>query len=132
MSHSEGAAIDVDLLAASLRADASDLNAFVESLATKLEDAIPGSVTVERSRRGMLGPKLVRKIAVDAAGQRLELVRGAGDSVQTTGCKLSGGIVLKREPLDMDSWLAALGATLADEAQRSRQTRQALERLLMD
>ena len=69
---------------------------------------------------------------VDAAGQRLELVRGAGDSVQTTGCKLSGGIVLKREPLDMDSWLAALGATLADEAQRSRQTRQALERLLMD
>ena len=132
MSHSDGAAIDVDLLAASLRADASDLNAFVESLATKLEDAIPGSVTVERSRRGMLGPKLVRKIAVDAAGHLLELVRGAGDSVQTTGCKLSCGIVLKREPLDMDSWLAALGATLADEAQRSRQTRQALERLLMD
>jgi hypothetical protein len=132
VSQSDGAAIDMDLLAASLRADASDLNAFVESLAAKLEDAIPGNVTVERSRRGMLGPKLVRRIAVDAADQRLELVRGAGESVQTTGCRLSGGIVLKRESLDMDAWLAALGATLADEAQRSKQTRQALERMLLD
>jgi hypothetical protein len=132
VSQSEGAAIDMDLLAASLRADASDLNAFVESLAAKLEDAIPANVTVERSRRGMLGPKLVRKIAVDAADQRLELVRGAGESVQTTGCRLSGGIVLKRESLDMDAWLAALGATLAHEAQRSKQTRQALERMLLD
>jgi hypothetical protein len=132
VSQSDGAAIDMDLLAASLRADASDLNAFVESLAAKLEDAIPGNVTVERSRRGMLGPKLVRRIAVDAADHRLELVRGAGESVQTTGCRLSGGIVLKRESLDMDAWLAALGATLADEAQRSKQTRQALERMLLD
>ncbi len=122
----------MDLLAASLRADASDLNAFVESLAAKLEDAIPGNVTVQRSRRGMLGPKDVRRIAVDGGDQRLELVRGPGESVQTMCSRLSGGIVLKRDTLDMDAWLAALGATLADEAQRSRQTRQALERMLLD
>ena len=132
MSHSEGAAIDIDLVAASLRADASDVDAFVESLAGKLEDTIPGSVSVQRSRRGMLGPKLVRGITVDAGGKRLELTRGAGESVQTTSCRLSGGIVLKRESLEIDAWLAELGAVLAEEAQRSRQTRQALERLLID
>jgi hypothetical protein len=130
MSGSEGAAIDIDLIAASLRADASDLDAFVESLASKLEDAIPGSVTVQRSRRGMLGPKLVRRITVEAGGKRLDLVRGAGDAVETTCNRLSGGIVLKRDPLD--PWLAELGAVLAEEAERSRQTRQALERLLID
>jgi hypothetical protein len=132
VSDSEGAALDIDLIAASLRAEASDVDAFVESLAAKLENTIPGGVTVQRARRGMLGPKLVRKITVDAAGKRLELVRGAGDSIETTGCRLSGGIVLKREPLDTEAWLAELGATLSDEAQRSRQTRQALERLLIE
>ena len=40
--------------------------------------------------------------------------------------------VQKREAVDMDTWLDALGATLAGEAQRSQRTRQALERLLTD
>ena len=39
---------DLDLLAASLRADAGDLDAFVEALAAKLEAALPGQVEVER------------------------------------------------------------------------------------
>ncbi len=122
----------MDLLAASLRADDSDLGAFVESLAAKLEAVMPGKVSVQRSRRGMLGPKFVRRIAVEAGGERLELVRGQGNSIETTCSRLSGGIVLKREAIDTNAWLAALGAALATEAQRSRQTRQALERLLIN
>ena len=35
-----------ELVAASLRADATDLAAFVEALAVKLEGALPGSVRV--------------------------------------------------------------------------------------
>ena len=45
---------DLDLLAASLRADAGDLEAFVEALAVKLEAALPDQVEVER-RGGLLG-----------------------------------------------------------------------------
>ena len=44
---------DLDLLAASLRADAGDVDAFVEALAVKLEAALPGQVEVER-RGGLL------------------------------------------------------------------------------
>ena len=40
---SDESALDIDLLAASLRADSSDLSAFVESLAAKLEEAMPGA-----------------------------------------------------------------------------------------
>ena len=122
-------ALDLDLLAASLRADSSDLNAFVESLAAKLEEAVPGRVRVERRRSGMFGQKAVRSVSVDLGDRRLEL-RANGGAVQTRCAKLSGGIVLKNEALETDAWLAMLSDALAAEASRSEATRKALERLL--
>jgi hypothetical protein len=127
----EGAPFDLDLLAASLRADSSDVGAFVESLAAKLADVLPGRVTVQRARRGLFGPKIVRKLAVDAGGQRLELLRGEGDAIEARCARLSAGIVLKTEEISTDDWLAALGEALAAEAGRNERTRQALERLLI-
>ena len=100
-------------MTASLRADSSDVRAFVEALAVKLEEAMPGAVSVERRRDGMFGPKRVRRIAVDAGGWRLEL-RADDGSIQTACSRLSGGIVLKREELTTDEWLRALGEALAD------------------
>ena len=122
--------IDMDLLAASLRADSSDLSAFVESLTAKLEEAMPGRVRVDRRRSGMFGPKSVRSVSVDLGDRRLEL-RTDGGTVQTRCARLSGGIVLKNEALDIDAWLATLSEALAAEAQRSETTRKALERLLI-
>ncbi len=121
--------LDIDLVTASLRADMSDLRAFVEALAVKLEDAMPGAVTVERRREGMFGPKQVRRIALDASGQRLEL-RADGSTIQTRWARLSGGIVLKNEDMATDEWLRTLGEALAHQARISLTTRQALERLL--
>ena len=122
--------IDLDLLAASLRADSSDLGAFVESLATKLEQALPGRVRVERRRTSMFGPKPVSRIIVDTGERRLEL-RAANGSFETFSSRVSGGIVLKSERVETEEWLAALGEALAAEARRSETTRQALERLLV-
>jgi hypothetical protein len=122
--------IDLDLLAASLRADSSDLSAFVESLATKLEEAVPARVRVDRRRSGMFGPKAVRSFALDLGDRRLELRTDSG-GVQTRCARLSGGIVLKNEVLETDEWLAALSEALAAEATRSETTRKALERLLI-
>jgi hypothetical protein len=122
-------ALDIDLLAASLRADSSDLGAFVEALAVKLEQAVPGAVKVERRREGLFGPKRVQRIALDAGDQRLELRTSAG-AVQTNCSRLSGGIVIKSEAVATEAWLRALGEALAVQAQRSQTTRRALERLL--
>jgi hypothetical protein len=122
--------LDLDLLAASLRADSSDLSAFVESLAAKLEEAVPGRVRVERRRAGMFGPKTVRSVSVDLGDRRLEL-RADHGRVKTRWARLSGGIVLKNEAVETEAWLAVLSEALADEARRSETTRRALERLLM-
>jgi hypothetical protein len=127
---SDHAALDLDLIAASLRADSSDLSAFVESLADKLEQVMPGRVRIDRRRSGLTGPKRVRRIALDAGNERLELELDKG-VIATRRARLSGGIVLKNETLDTDVWLAALGEALAAEAQRSATTRQSLERLLL-
>jgi hypothetical protein len=123
--------VDMDLLAASLRADSSDLSAFVESLAAKLEAAVPARVRIDRRRSGMLGPRAVRSVTVDLGDRRLEL-RAERGMVETRCARTSGGIVLKNEVLETDEWLAALSDALAAEARRSETTRKALERLLME
>jgi hypothetical protein len=121
--------LDIDLLAASLRADASDLNAYTEALAVKLEETLPRGVRIDRGRQGLFGPKRVRTISVDADGERLTL-QADGDRVTTTSARVSGGIVLKTEPIGFDQWVDALSRNLAAQARESQATRQALPRLL--
>jgi hypothetical protein len=127
----ESSSPDLDLVAAALRADLSDIAAFVEGLAARLELALPGLVQVKRSKSGFRGPKHVREIAVQAGDERLQLQRDGG-AVQTSRCRVSGGIVIKTEALDVDSWLSALAVAVAAQAQRSERTRLALEQIVLD
>jgi hypothetical protein len=120
---------DLDLLAASLRADAGDLDAFVEALAVKLEAALPGQVEVER-RGGLLGGrKRVRRIEVTLGDQRYEAEADRG-RVTCRRRSVVRGIALKTQELDLDAWIAALSQDLVEEADRSDRGRQALARLL--
>lgn len=129
MTGDDATGLDLDLLAATLRADSGDLGVFVEALAAKLEAAVPGGVVVQRRRDGMFGPKRVRRITVELAGRRLDLSADGGQ-VETRVARLSGGIVIRSEELAIDQWLALLGESLAAEAQSSATTREALQRLL--
>lgn len=120
---------DLDLLAASLRADAEDLHAFTGALAARFEQALPGRTTVRRERAGLFGPKEVREVSVDLDGDRFG-VRAERGGVHATCAKLSGGIVLKTERLDLSEWIRELSAALAREADRSQDAQTALQRLL--
>ena len=128
----EGSSFDLDLLAASLRVDSTDTGTFVEGLASKLADILPGRVTVKYARQGLLGPKHVRLLSVHMGDERLELARSDRDVLEARRGRVSGGIVLKTESLEVEDWLGALGGALAAEAQRNQKTRQALERLLIE
>jgi hypothetical protein len=123
-----------DLSAAGLRADGTDLRISVEVLAAKLESSLPGRTRVERHGGGLLGrgEKHVRQIQVDlgsGSGTRYELAID-GDRVEGFRERKSGGIAIKREPLDPDAWIAALTEELQSEAQRSAEARTALEGLV--
>jgi hypothetical protein len=119
-----------DLVAASLRADTTDLAAFVEALAVKLEGALPESVKVERSGGGLLSrAKRVRRISIGMDEGRYDLER-VGDSIQTSRCNEVRGIVIKSERLGLDEWIDALSRDLTERAQQSERSRLALQRLL--
>ena len=120
---------EFDLLASSLRADASDLGVFVEVLASKLELSFPSSVRVERKGGLLGGEKRVRRLEVDLDDHRYELEadRGRVDCRRRTVVR---GIALKNEELSLDEWIDALSRGLAAAAAETEQGRVALQRML--
>lgn len=121
---------DLDLLAASLRADAADGPVFVDALAGKLEHALPGRVSVRRRRAGLFGgERRARSLSVDLDGRRFALVL-EGAAARATRGRLSAGIVIKTEELDLEQWIGELVQGAAAEASRSEEANRALARLL--
>ena len=123
---------DFDLVAASLRADASDSRGLAEALAVRLEQALPTQTRVQRRSKKLLSrEKVVRSIAVDAGESRYELNVDDRGAIETTRSNAVRGIVLKNDPLPVDEWLDALARDLAAQAQATAEGRAALERLLL-
>ena len=116
-----------DLLAASLRADATDVRTFVEALATKLELSFPERCRIDRG--GLLGKKHVKRIAVELGDGRYELANEDG-AVSARRSSVVRGISLKSEELSLEEWIDRLAAELVAEADRSERGRDALQRLL--
>lgn len=120
-------AADFELLAASLRADARDLDAFLEALATKLSASLPESTNVERE--GFRGRGDVKSISVELGNHRYGLARTSA-TVTCLRANAVRGIVLKNEELDLDEWIDSLSHDLAEVAEQSDRGRLALDRLL--
>jgi hypothetical protein len=73
------AGIDVELVAASLRASSKDLKTFVEALAVKLDEALPDRVQVERRGTRLLAKeRRVERIECQLRDVRYSLERSHG------------------------------------------------------
>lgn len=121
------AAGDFDLLAAALRADTTDLRAFVEALAAKLEASFPERTKVERG--GLFGNKRVRRLGVELGDCRYELDHDDGRIVVRRRTVVRG-VSLRSDELELDAWIDDLSQGLVEEAGRSERGRTALERML--
>ena len=125
---------DLELLAASLRADARDADTYARVLTGTLGDALPaGMVTVERDRS--LGDRLAKRpgrvVAVTVSGRDRELVlRETGRGVTASIVRAVRGVVIARDEVDLDAWLGALAAEVAAAARSSAASRSALQRFL--
>ena len=123
--------LQVDILAASLRADTTDLKAFLEALASKLAGALPNQTVVTRQSRLFSREHPVREIAVMLGEHQYRISREQQGPLQTLRAKVVRGIVLKTERLPMEQWIDELASGLAQEASQSSQARIALERFLL-
>ncbi len=117
-----------DLLAASLRADAVDLRAFVEALAVKLSESFPARVRIER-KGGLHGRGRVRRLAVTLGDGEYELHNEEG-TVTCARRVMVRGIALRTEQLPLEGWIDELAAGLLVEADKTEADRVALERML--
>jgi hypothetical protein len=121
---------DFDLVAASLRADSSDLATFVEALATKLEASFPGHVRIERKgSRFVPGARPVRRISIPLGESTFELDHEGG-RVTCSRRAVVRGIALRTEELPLGDWIDTLSAALVSEAGSSESAREALQKLL--
>jgi hypothetical protein len=127
---SDQTSMQFELLAASLRADASDAVAFLEALATKLSGALPQRVQVERGGGLFSHAHPVRRIAVRLGEWEYALAAEAPGALAASRTHAVRGITLKSEPLSLDQWISELSAELADLANSSLQDQTALKRLL--
>lgn len=119
-----------ELLASSLRADTTDLVAFTEVLASKLEGALPSQTVVQRKSAGFLSRnKRVSSISVDMGDQRFDLLAN-GSRLEPRLSKVVRNIVLKSDVVPLDLWIDRLSRALTDAAQKNEQARLALDRLL--
>jgi len=120
-----------DLLAASLRADAVDLKAFVEGLAVKLGASFPSRVKVERKGGRLGGKQRVRRVAVRLGDAEYQLESDDGQ-VSCSRKVVVRGIALRTEALSLEQWIDALSQELVAEAGKTESDRLALERMLGD
>jgi hypothetical protein len=126
---------DVQLLAATLRADRGDVASYARVLGGALADALPpGMVEVQRDRSlaDRLAGRDGRPVAVVVHGDERELVlrEGAHGAVDAVVHQVVRGVVISRRSVGIDAWLTALAEDLTRIAARDAAARAALARLL--
>lgn len=128
-----GGVSEFDLVAASIRADASDTETFFRVLVAKMSDALGDRVTVRRSggpfarNRSVIGVDM--DLTTGGDGVMLSARREHG-SVAATVARKVHGIVLSTKEVPMHEWIEELVTALAEQARRSEQTWSALHGLL--
>jgi hypothetical protein len=122
---------DFEFVAASLRADESDLMSFVEALAQKLEGALPRRVRVVRKPvRFLAKEKRVEEIEIDFGRVHYSL-HSNGHDLEARRSKKVRGVAIKSQELALDAWLREFARELSAEAKADERARLALEQLLV-
>jgi hypothetical protein len=124
----------LDMVAAALRADSSDIAIYAKVLTESLGESLPpGAVSIDRNRSAsdrMKGrPGNVTKITVRLGEQVLTLAVQRGQPAAEI-CKEVRGIVLSRQQVPLDQWAAELARALVGQAEQNAVTAEALRKLV--
>ena len=126
---------DVQVVAAMLRTDRTDVGSLARVLTGALAGALPADMVEVEHRRG-LGDRLAGRpggpVAVLVHGEHhdLSLREGARGGIETEVRQIVGGVVISRNKVDLDTWLWILAETVLDVATRTAATRRAFDRFL--
>jgi hypothetical protein len=102
-----------DLDAAILRKNEGDMRSFMMALAARLEQALPGRITIERKRDGLFSSSthVVRiELATDNVAFAISLDR---TGVKTTRAKVVRGVTISNAPVPAKAWMDEVRAAVA-------------------
>jgi hypothetical protein len=123
--------MQVELFAASLRADTTDLKVFMEILASKLAGALPEQTQVTRQSSLFSREHPVKDISVTLGDYQYRIIRERQGFPTTSRAKVVRGIVLKTDQIPMEQWIEELATSLAQTSMQSEQARSALQRFIL-
>ena len=124
------AALNVDVLAASLRMDGKQSASMLEFLAQKLEAALPDNVTVKRGGWMLSKDKPVQEILVRFEDFHYQLIKDKHGPVGAKQLKIVRGVALKTNDVTMDEWIALVAKELSELAAKNAQARDALGKMV--
>jgi hypothetical protein len=120
---------DLELAAASLRADGSDVHILIKVLVDQLSDALGPRLKVERAGRFRKSEE-IKSLTIAMGDDQFE-AQVDGSTVKCTIGRTSGGIRIRSEKVDIDTWLNRLLTVLKAEAANSQAVRLALENMVI-
>ncbi len=123
-------AFDLDMAAATVQSNATDVRIMLKVLAGQLAEVLGPRVVVERAG-GLLRKSGEVKALEVTLGDDVLRAQVEGASVRCSVAHSSGGIRIRSESVDLDTWLKKLLAALQQEAAHSEGARQALERIVI-
>ncbi len=122
--------MDLELAAASLRADGSDVRILVKALADQLAEALGSRLEVQRSGGRFRKSDDIRSLRITLGDDQFD-AEVDGSTLRCTVGHSSGGIRIRSEKVGADEWLGRLLAVLKTEAAHSQAVRQALESMVI-
>ena len=125
-----GESFDMELAAAQLRADSSDVRILVKVLVDQLADALGPRLRVERAGGRFRRSDEIKSLTITMEDDQFDAVVD-GAVLRCTIGHSSGGIRIRSEKVDLDTWLGRLLAVLKAEADHSQAVRQALENIVI-
>jgi hypothetical protein len=120
---------DLELAAASLRAEGSDVHILVKVLVDQLSDALGPRLKVERAGRFRKSEE-IKSLSITMGDDQFD-AEIDGSTVKCTIGRSSGGIRIRSEKVDIDTWLNRLLTVLKAEAANSQAVRLALENMVI-
>jgi hypothetical protein len=121
---------DLELAAASLRADSADVRILVKVLADQLAAALGPRMTIQRAGGRFRKSDDIRSLRVVLDDDQFD-AEVDGDALACTIAHSSGGIRIRSQKVEVDQWLSQLLAALKGEAAHSQSVREALEGIVI-
>jgi hypothetical protein len=121
---------DLELAAASLRANSSDMRILMKVLADQLAAALGPRMTVQRAGGRFRKSDEIRTLRIVLDDDQFE-ANVDGDALVCTVAHSSGGIRIRSQKVGVDEWISRLLAALKAEAAHSESVREALEGIVI-